>query len=275
MPIQRSVLSNLESNRRTTITIAEILVLAAALQVPPGVLIFPAGYFNYAEVTPGRSVPAQAAVGWLAGTIRFGNEDPAFYHSHPFFKVRRHDEYAQQLDAYLEETVEAQRGYVEAALRIKEIDMARSALIDKHDNLTRGAILEAGIGQREYSSYQEYASPHYDQPSDEAPYPYYGAVEYTSLSDESAKQLRSIEEEIGNLEREKLSLEYASYRLRDLTKKCADTASLLWDLQRELKEGSFVIPSVTHRVDRYLGEFRSLRSTETYPPPYTDDVDYE
>jgi len=92
MPIQRSVLSNLESNRRTTITIAEILVLAAALQVPPGVLIFPAGYFNYAEVTPGRSVPAQAAVGWLAGTIRFGNEDPAFYHSHPFFKVRRHDE---------------------------------------------------------------------------------------------------------------------------------------------------------------------------------------
>ena len=177
MPIQRSVLSNLESNRRTTITIAEILVLAAALQVPPGVLIFPAGYFNYAEVTPGRSVPAQAAVGWLAGTIRFGNEDPAFYHSHPFFKVRRHDEYAQQLDAYLEETVEAQRGYVEAALRIKEIDMARSALIDKHDNLTRGAILEAGIGQREYSSYQEYASPHYDQPSDEAPYPYYGAVE--------------------------------------------------------------------------------------------------
>ena len=43
MPIPRSVLANLESGRRETVTVAEVLVLAAALDVAPIDLICPSG----------------------------------------------------------------------------------------------------------------------------------------------------------------------------------------------------------------------------------------
>ena len=54
MEIPRSVLANLEGGRRDTISVAEVLVLAAALNVSPLELIFPVGFDEQMEILPGR-----------------------------------------------------------------------------------------------------------------------------------------------------------------------------------------------------------------------------
>ena len=56
MPIPRSVLANLESGRRDTVSVAEVLVLAAALDVAPVELICPVGFDKQMGMLPGRAV---------------------------------------------------------------------------------------------------------------------------------------------------------------------------------------------------------------------------
>jgi transcriptional regulator with XRE-family HTH domain len=70
MPIRRSVLANLENGRRDAITIAELLVLAHALDVSPILLVFPVGRRDEVEALPGRSLPTWDAALWLSGTAR-------------------------------------------------------------------------------------------------------------------------------------------------------------------------------------------------------------
>lgn len=65
--IPRSVIANLESGRRDTISVAELMVLGRALQVPPVSLVFPIGLADSAEVVPGTSVPTWAAAKWFSG----------------------------------------------------------------------------------------------------------------------------------------------------------------------------------------------------------------
>ena len=67
MPIPRSVLANLESGRRDSVSAAEVLVLARALDVPPVALVVPVGYEESVEILPGRSLTALEALLWLTG----------------------------------------------------------------------------------------------------------------------------------------------------------------------------------------------------------------
>jgi hypothetical protein len=67
MEIPRSVLANLESGRRDTVSVAEVLVLAAALDVSPIELIFPVGFDEGTEMLPGRKVYPLDAVRWFTG----------------------------------------------------------------------------------------------------------------------------------------------------------------------------------------------------------------
>ncbi|SED25953.1 Helix-turn-helix domain-containing protein [Streptomyces sp. 2231.1] len=97
MPIQRSVLANLESGRRTTINLAEVLVLAFALQVPPGVLMFPVGYEQDVEVLPDAWVEPATAIDWLAGNAFFTTESGANAYSSPLGIVRLHQDAAAAL----------------------------------------------------------------------------------------------------------------------------------------------------------------------------------
>jgi transcriptional regulator with XRE-family HTH domain len=70
MPIPRSVLANLESGRRETVSAAELIVLAAALNVAPIELICPTGYDEQAEILPGRMVDSLSAVRWFTGELK-------------------------------------------------------------------------------------------------------------------------------------------------------------------------------------------------------------
>jgi transcriptional regulator with XRE-family HTH domain len=71
--VPRSVIANLESGRRNSITVPEILVIARALQVAPLLLLFPVGQQEIFEVTPGINVTAWDAAKWFAGDA----DDPA------------------------------------------------------------------------------------------------------------------------------------------------------------------------------------------------------
>lgn len=65
--IPRPVLSNLENGRRENVSIAEILVLSAALKITPASLIFPVGYTSEAEPLPGVQAHPLDAVFWFSG----------------------------------------------------------------------------------------------------------------------------------------------------------------------------------------------------------------
>lgn len=68
-PIPRSVLANLESGRRETISVPELLVLAEVLKVPPVLLVFPVGRKDTAEVEalPDANMPTWEAAKWFIG----------------------------------------------------------------------------------------------------------------------------------------------------------------------------------------------------------------
>ncbi|MER7799029.1 helix-turn-helix transcriptional regulator [Streptomyces parvulus] len=67
MPVPRTVLSNLENGRRTNVTVAEVLILACALDVAPAALIFPAGYAESVEVVPGIVAHPMRGIQWISG----------------------------------------------------------------------------------------------------------------------------------------------------------------------------------------------------------------
>ena len=60
-------LKNLESGRKTSITVVEVVVLADVLGVPPVALLFPLGSSATVEVLPDREVSTWDAVAWFTG----------------------------------------------------------------------------------------------------------------------------------------------------------------------------------------------------------------
>lgn len=76
--LTEGALFNLETGRRNAagirrreVTADEIMVLAAALDVPPVTLMLPIGESAAVEILPGRTVPVAEAADWISG------EDPA------------------------------------------------------------------------------------------------------------------------------------------------------------------------------------------------------
>ena len=76
MPIPRSVLANLESGRRETVSAAEVLVLAAALDVAPIELVCPVGFDKQTEMLPGRMMDPLAAMRWFTGELKLDVTEP-------------------------------------------------------------------------------------------------------------------------------------------------------------------------------------------------------
>jgi transcriptional regulator with XRE-family HTH domain len=66
-PISRSRIANYESGRKLGLDVAELLVLGAALGVPPVTLIFGGPPEDTVEVLPGLTVPFVSALAWFTG----------------------------------------------------------------------------------------------------------------------------------------------------------------------------------------------------------------
>src|SRR6476661_87362 len=69
MPYTRTQVTNLEAKRRSTITVSEILMFAAALKVAPGLLLFPVGTDEQVPILPGVNTDAWTATKIFSGEV--------------------------------------------------------------------------------------------------------------------------------------------------------------------------------------------------------------
>lgn len=69
-PMDRSVIAKLEKGLRQTVTVAELVVLARALRVPPALLLYPIGESEEVEFLPGQTARPWAAYSWFIGEDR-------------------------------------------------------------------------------------------------------------------------------------------------------------------------------------------------------------
>jgi transcriptional regulator with XRE-family HTH domain len=69
--VSRSKLANLENGERTNVTLEELHVLAAALAVPPGALLYPGAPEEPVTVLPGRSMSGLDALSWLVAADHY------------------------------------------------------------------------------------------------------------------------------------------------------------------------------------------------------------
>lgn len=67
LAVPKTTITNLETGRRTSIDLAEFLVLAEVYRVPPISLLFPLGTEASVAVLPDREVPTWEAVAWFTG----------------------------------------------------------------------------------------------------------------------------------------------------------------------------------------------------------------
>ncbi len=77
MEFPRTTLADLESGRRAHISLAELLVLARALDIPPLWLIFPVGAEAETEVLPCQRRASFRAAQWFSGEGPFPGPDDA------------------------------------------------------------------------------------------------------------------------------------------------------------------------------------------------------
>jgi transcriptional regulator with XRE-family HTH domain len=76
-PITRVAISKIEGNSRAgKLDLAELLVLAAALEISPALLVFPGFPDGSVEVLPDRMAGNEAAVKWLGGRSSEGQIAP-------------------------------------------------------------------------------------------------------------------------------------------------------------------------------------------------------
>jgi transcriptional regulator with XRE-family HTH domain len=76
-PLHRVVISNLENGYREGVSLADLLTLARALDMPPALLAFPLGSVAEVEALPGQSVETWPAYSWFVGETSFPGADDA------------------------------------------------------------------------------------------------------------------------------------------------------------------------------------------------------
>lgn len=69
-PITRAQIANYESGRKQRLDVAELIVIAAALNTSPVVLVYPGPYQNKVKILPGRESEEFNAAQWFSGLQR-------------------------------------------------------------------------------------------------------------------------------------------------------------------------------------------------------------
>jgi hypothetical protein len=82
LKIERPAIAKLETGHRQTITIGEILVLAAALEVTPAALLFPVGFVPSMDVLPGDHKDPWDAYRWFAGADGESDDPVSLWREH-------------------------------------------------------------------------------------------------------------------------------------------------------------------------------------------------
>ena len=129
MAIPRSVLANLESGRRETVSVAEVLVLAAALNVAPIELMCPVGFDKQTEMLPGRMMDPPDAMRWFTGELKLELAGPATTVRQPgtadlstTYLMKYHDELLFRLRMQEAEAAKAAADAADAEASKREVD---------------------------------------------------------------------------------------------------------------------------------------------------------
>ncbi|MGW6243829.1 helix-turn-helix domain-containing protein [Streptomyces roseolus] len=164
MPIQRSVLANLESGRRTTVTFAEVLVLAAALEVAPATLAFPVGRKMTVEVLPGVERQPLDAIRWMAG---LASTDGVEFQDRDSSVVQRfieHEELVKRTLRALNLRDSSLSGYADAAPgreaseRLEELEARAAQIVDQIQELEKDPEVNAPLIEQLASERQRLGS---------------------------------------------------------------------------------------------------------------------
>lgn len=76
-PVSRAQIANYESGRKKGLDIAELVAIAAALEVPPVALLYPDLPDGEVEALPGEVLTSDSAVRWFSGESDWGEADLA------------------------------------------------------------------------------------------------------------------------------------------------------------------------------------------------------
>lgn len=91
--LTRGVIANLENGDRDSITVPEWLALAAALGVPPLLLLFPLGRASEMEPLPDTVISPWAALSWAEHGRIVGFDEPFAEDAITIAEFRRHEEF--------------------------------------------------------------------------------------------------------------------------------------------------------------------------------------
>jgi transcriptional regulator with XRE-family HTH domain len=108
--IPRTAIANLENGRRSGVEIAELLVFAKALDVPPIALLLPVGVVGSVEVLPGQSMPIWDAVSWITAETPIGDEPSPGTVNEVLYELRAHAQGISALQRAIAFTDEMRRG---------------------------------------------------------------------------------------------------------------------------------------------------------------------
>jgi len=141
MPIPRAVLANLESGRRDVVTVAEVLVLAAALGVTPTELFCPVGFDEEIELLPGRAADPLSGSQWINGQLALDLNGPELGFQLPPAGEESNAQLAEQ-HADLLEQVRAREA--EVAQQVTNVDAVMTGVRDLE-------VVAASVPDQEYA----------------------------------------------------------------------------------------------------------------------------
>ncbi|MFF9324007.1 hypothetical protein ACF1AY_04740 [Streptomyces sp. NPDC014776] len=240
MPIKRSVLANLESGRRTTVSVSEVLVLAAALEIPPVLLLFPVGYSETHEALPGKSMQPMDAVDWFGGRL----ETPwsGRVTQNAMWHYRKHRTTTRRLRDKLLQREEARK---ELAVMEYEQEMVARRM----DEAT--AALEAA--RAEYMEYLTVTGLTPD--SGELPPEVAAARERMEIFTQEAMDAR----------RMLATIKYSKSHLRSLDEQIETLSSELEKLRIDIRDRGWILPQLSDDVYGVLEARRLARADEAEP----------
>lgn len=144
-PMTRSQIANLESGRKRSLDIAELLVIAAALRTSPVALLYPGPYDHEIEVLPDKFATELEAAEWFSGLARHAFTDSA---DDPRQSAQLREEYRrnlQQLQNWRQlEDLYSRRSAI-VIPKGGEINEERRQLIEYYENDIKRLRFELGI----------------------------------------------------------------------------------------------------------------------------------
>lgn len=125
-PISRTQIANYESGRKKNLDIAELLILAAALDIPPLVLLYPDLPAGEVEIIPNRPGNSFDAYLWATGIAPpFLNPGTPSKGSQLITAVRRRHELMAKLASLLVEKSKARDDTARESLASQQTELAR------------------------------------------------------------------------------------------------------------------------------------------------------